>query len=57
MINAIKNVRVAWENYNSETGEGANELLKASLHYISKKAEFDEALEKVGKILEERKKK
>lgn len=50
MINALKQLKKAYAKYNPTTGEGANELLKAYIHYQIKCAEVDAALKKVGKI-------
>lgn len=55
MLNAMKNLREAFANYNSTTGEGANELIKAYCAYQRKNGEVSEALERVEKIFEQRK--
>lgn len=50
MINAINEFEKALKNYNSITGEGANELLKALVKCYVKSKEVDEALERVQNI-------
>ncbi len=57
MINAIKKLNEARNNYNPETGDGANEYLNALLNYLEKSREVDNALEKVKTILDKNKNK
>lgn len=51
MINALKKLNRAKANYNSTTGEGANDYLKALLTYLDKSREVEIALNKVQEIL------